>query len=345
MTSSSPTRPGAPADPSRPGAPADPNRPGAPADPNRPAAPADPSRPGRHQEIARPAAVAVLGLAGLAWWLSVARMRGMDDGPTVALGALGWFAATWLLMMAAMMLPAMAPVVATECFPDRRRLNSLRPVVVTAVFLAGYLAVWAVAGAGVYLALRAGRDLVGGVFEWHRAGQWLVAGVLAAATAYQLTTAKRTWLARCRAPLDGPDGQPIRGAGAAARAGGRAGTRCLASSWALMAALFALGVMSLIWMALVAVLIAAERLTPLASPARVAAAVVLFALAVGVAAAPGSVPGLTVPGSPAADRAMTRMSGTMMDMPARDHAQRPISMSPCAARRRAGPLDRPRCSR
>jgi predicted metal-binding membrane protein len=311
MTSSSPTRPGAPADP---------NRPGAPADPSRPGAPADPSRPARHQEIARPAAVAVLGLAGLAWWLSVARMRGMDDGPTVALGALGWFAATWLLMMAAMMLPAMAPVVATECFPDRRRLNSLRPVVVTAVFLAGYLAVWAVAGAGVYLALRAGRDLVGGVFEWHRA-------------------------ARCRAPLNGTDGQPIRAAGASARAGVRAGTRCLASSWALMAALFALGVMSLIWMALVAVLIAAERLTPLASPARVAAAVVLFALAVGVAAAPGSVPGLTVPGSPAADRAMTRMSGTMMDMPARDHAQRPISMSPCAARRRAGPLDRPRCSR
>jgi predicted metal-binding membrane protein len=287
-----------------------------------------PAHASRHRALTRPAAVAVLALAGLAWWLSVGRMQGMDVGPTVAQGALGWFAATWLLMMAAMMLPAMAPVVATECFPDRRRLRSLRPVIVAAVFLAGYLAVWAVAGAGVYLVLRAGRDLVGGAFEWHRAGRWLVAGVLAAAAAYQLTIAKRTWLARCRAPLNGPDGRPIRGPGASAQAGLRAGTRCLASSWALMAVLVALGAMSLIWMALVAVLIAAERLTPLASPARAAAAVVLLALAVGVAAAPGSVPGLTIPGSGGADRAMTRMDGTMMNMPARKHTQRPISTSP-----------------
>jgi Predicted metal-binding integral membrane protein (DUF2182) len=75
--------------------------------------------------------------------------------PATALGALECFATTWLLMMAAMILPAMAPVVATECFPDRtecfpaRRLRSLRPIVVTAAFLAGYLAVWAVAGAGL----------------------------------------------------------------------------------------------------------------------------------------------------------------------------------------------------
>jgi hypothetical protein len=79
-----------------------------------------------------------------------------------------------------------------------------------------------------------------------------------------------------------------------------------------MGVLFALGAMSLVWMAVVAVLISAERLSPLVSPARVLATGVLLVLALGVAFAPGSVPGLTVPGSPAAHRAMTRMGGMEM---------------------------------
>ncbi len=91
-----------------------------------------------------------------------------------------------------------------------------------------------------------------------------------------------------------------------------------------MGVLFALGAMSLIWMGLVAALIAAERLSPLSSPARVIAAAVLLVLALGVSVAPGSVPGLIVPGSPAAERAMTRMSGMRMEgkMPAGDARHR-----------------------
>jgi predicted metal-binding membrane protein len=279
--------------------------------------------------LSRPPAVAVLSLAAVSWWLSVGRMQGMDAGPGVALGALGWFAATWLLMMAAMMLPAIAPVVAAECFPERKLVVSPRPVLVAAVFVGGYLAVWALVGAAGYLVLRAGRGVAGGAFEWHRGGQWLAAAVLAVAAGYQVTATKRRWLARCRAPLTRPDGEPVSEPGQGARAGVRAGMRCVASSWALMGVLFALGAMSLVWMALVAALIAAERLSPLASQARIAAAGVLLALAVSVAVAPGSVPGLIVPGSPAAERAMTRMSGMRMEtrVPARG-ARRPMSMAP-----------------
>jgi predicted metal-binding membrane protein len=283
--------------------------------------------------LAHPAAIGILSLAAVSWWLSVGRMHNMDAGPGVALGALGWFAATWLLMMAAMMLPVVAPAIAAECFPARTRAASPRRVLVAAAFVAGYLAVWAVAGAAAYLVLRAGRLLVGGAFEWHRSGQWLAVAVLAGAAAYQLTGTKRRWLAQCRAQFVRADEESlISEPGSGARAGLRAGAWCLASSWALMGVLFALGVMSLVWMALVATLIAAERLTPLASPARVAAAGVLLALAVGVAVAPGSIPGLTVPGSPAAQRAMTRMSGVGMGtgmstgMPAR--ARHPMPMAP-----------------
>jgi predicted metal-binding membrane protein len=260
----------------------------------------------------RPAVVAVFLLAAVSWWVSVGRMRGMDAGPSVALGALGWFVATWILMMAAMMLPAVAPVLAAECFPAHARSVSPRRVLVAAAFLAGYFVVWALAGAAAYLVLRAGRAVAGGVFEWHRGGQWLAAATLVAAGAYQLTATKRRWLARCQEPLTRKDRVPISESGPGVVAGIRAGVRCLASSWALMGVLFALGAMSLVWMAVVAVLISAERLSPLVSPARVAATGVLLVLALGVVFAPGSVPGLTVPGSPAAHRAMTRMRGTGM---------------------------------
>jgi hypothetical protein len=82
--------------------------------------------------------------------------------------------------------------------------------------------------------------------------------------------------------------------------------------------------MSLLWMGVVAGLIAAERLSPVAWPARAATAGVLLAIAVGVAAAPASVPGFTVPGSRAAEQAMMQMDG-MSPSPAHTQMDR---MSP-----------------
>jgi predicted metal-binding membrane protein len=75
------------------------------------------------------------------------------------------------------------------------------------------------------------------------------------------------------------------------------GAICVACCWALMAALFALGVMSIAWMVLVAALIVAERLLPWKAVAVRGVAIVLALLALGVAFAPEDVPGLTVPGS------------------------------------------------
>ena len=71
---------------------------------------------------------------------------------------------------------------------------------------------------------------------------------------------------------------------------------CVGCCWWLMAALFALGVMSIAWMAFVAALIAAERLLPWKGPAVRAVAVVLAVLGIAVAFAPEKVPGLTIPG-------------------------------------------------
>src|SRR5439155_11893911 len=89
---------------------------------------------------------------------------------------------------------------------------------------------------------------------------------------------------------------------------------CVGCCWALMAALFALGVMSLGWMASIAALIAIEKLLPWRLLANRGIAVLLLVLGLGVAFTPESVPGLTLPGSPKAMRAMQSMGldqGTM----------------------------------
>jgi predicted metal-binding membrane protein len=127
-------------------------------------------------------------------------MAGMDAGPGTNLGALGFFLSTWVVMMAAMMLPAVMPMVlAYRAVQHERRGHgaSANPGD-TGLFLAGYLAVWAAAGLLRYALLEAGRYLDGGLFAWDRAGRFTAAGVLIAAAFYQLTPSKNACLSRCR---------------------------------------------------------------------------------------------------------------------------------------------------
>lgn len=233
------------------------------------------------------------------WVISGLRMAGMDAGPTADLGATGWFIASWVAMMAAMMIPVVIPA-AVRVATSRSSRALFGRVGRGGTFVAGYLLVWAAGGVVVFELLLLGRHVAGHAFGWSHAGRWASVVVLTAAASYQLTVRKRGALERCRRTtrLDGP----------AVLGGIRAGMNCLESSWAMMGALFALGVMSLLWMAVVALLIAAERLPRASAPGRIAGAVVLLALALGVAFAPGRVPGLTIPGSPAAMRAMEHMS-------------------------------------
>jgi predicted metal-binding membrane protein len=122
--------------------------------------------------------------------------------------------------------------------------------------------------------------------------------VLLAAAVYQLTPAKDACLRRCRGPLDFVMKHWREGPVGALRMGAIHGTWCVGCCWGLMAALFALGVMSVTWMVLVAALIAGEKLLPRPTRVRQATAALLVALAVGVAAWPSSVPALTLPSSP-----------------------------------------------
>ena len=240
---------------------------------------------------------ALVALAALAWWATDLRMAGMDAGPGTDPGALGFYVTTWVVMMAAMMFPSIAPMVLMHAGLQRgRRDRSMSaPVGATACFVGGYLLVWAMAGLVGYGALKVGRQIDGDVLAWDHAGRWVAAGVLTAAAVYEFTPWKHACLKRCRSPLSFLVFQWRDGRAGAARMGIVHGAWCLGCCWALMAALFALGAMSLVWMALVAALIAFEKLLPWRAVATGAVAVVLASLAIGVAAAPHQVPGLSVP--------------------------------------------------
>ena len=246
--------------------------------------------------------VIVLGtlcaLAAAAWVGTGFQMEGMDAGPGSDPGSAGFFVSSWVVMMAAMMFPSVAPMVATYVGLQRGRRAKGMPAPTGAVgfFVAGYLLTWTLAGMTAYAVLQAGRALDGGALAWDEGGRWLAAAVLFGAALYELTPLKYACLRRCRGPLGFVIEHWRDGRLGALRMGLGHGGWCVGCCWALMAALFALGAMSIAWMVLIALLIAAEKLLPWRAVATYGVTVVLLALAIGVAAVPDRVPALTLPG-------------------------------------------------
>jgi len=245
--------------------------------------------------------VLLFALAGLAWWATVNQMAGMDAGPGTDLGALGWFIGVWIVMMAAMMFPSVAPTVALYARMTRLR-SPLRPL----LFAAAYLVVWAAVGLLSYGLFEVAKTWFGMQLAWNASGRWVAAAVLAAAAVYELTPLKNVCLAKCRSPLGFLLGSWRDGETGAVEMGAKHAAWCVGCCWALMAALFALGVMSLVWMAVVAAFITAEKTIPWRRPVVWGTTAILLALAVMVAVAPHSVPGLVEPGS-----AVASSMGTM----------------------------------
>ena len=236
--------------------------------------------------------VLLLVLAGLAWWASVNQMAGMNAGPGTDLGALGWFIGVWVVMMAAMMFPSVAPTVALYARMTRLR-SPLRPL----LFTAAYLVVWSAVGLLSYGINELGKTWFGAQLAWDAGGRWVAAAIIASAAVYELTPLKNICLAKCRSPLGFLIGNWRDGSTGAAVMGARHAAWCVGCCWALMAALFALGVMSLVWMAVIAAVIAAEKTIPWRRTVLWSTTAILLSLAVMVAVAPHAVPGLVVPGS------------------------------------------------
>jgi predicted metal-binding membrane protein len=239
-------------------------------------------------------ALLLLALAAGCWAITAERMRGMDMGPGTDLGDLGWFAVVWATMMAAMMLPSLVPM-ALAYARASRDASAPPPVVGTAFFAAGYLLTWVGAGLLAYALVQGIRSLDPSWLAWDQAGPYVAGAVIVSAALYELTPAKSACLRHCRNPeLLAREWRP--GPSGALSMGLRHGGFCVGSSWALMAVLFALGVMSLTWMVVVAALVGLEKLLPSRELAIGATFVFVAVLGLTVALAPDQVPALTIPG-------------------------------------------------
>jgi predicted metal-binding membrane protein len=206
------------------------------------------------------ALTATLGLAAACWVIAAWLMDGMDMGVATRPGSFWFFAAAWVTMMAAMMLPGAAPAVVRHARARGRGSAAL-------LFAGSYLAVWALAGIAVYALDRPHGSIVAGA-------------VVVAAGVYELTPLKRHFRRRCRED---------------AGSGLGFGLCCVGSSIGLMAMLVALSVMSLFWMAVIAVLACAQKLLPAKAAIDLPLALAIAGLGLVIVIAPSQVPGLMPP--------------------------------------------------
>ena len=237
--------------------------------------------------------ILLFAVAAIGWWWTAGQMRGMDNGPWTSLGAVGWFLGVWVVMMVAMMFPSVAPTVALYSRMTRERSLQL-PI----VFTSGYLLIWAVAGAAAFALLNGVGRISDHALAWDRAGRPVAGTILIVAALYQLTPLKDVCLGKCRSPLGLLLGSWRDGRSGALQMGARNGAWCVGCCWALMASLFALGVMSVAWMVFVAGLITIEKTLPWRLVATYGSALVLLTLGVLLLAAPSAIPLLTMPHGP-----------------------------------------------
>lgn len=255
------------------------------------------------------AVAALLAVALATWIVTIGRMRGMDAGPGTDLGGLAWFVGVWVTMTAAMMLPSTAPMVAAV----RRAAAGIggrpAPPAVTALFVAGYVAAWTAYGLAAYAVFRLLDAHHPGWVAWDRGGPAVAGVAVAAAGLYQLTPLKRACLRHCRTPLHFVMHRWRAGRAGAVAMGIEHGAWCVGCCAGLMLVLFAVGVMSLWWMAVVAAVIFAEKVLPSGERLTVPVAVCLLALGAVIAVAPGRA-GISRPQGGAMPMSQTARSGT-----------------------------------
>lgn len=225
-------------------------------------APPESTRPGvllPRRDLALGWALLLL-IAALAWVLTVAQSRDMGMEPGTMGLALPLFLLLWVVMMAAMMLPSLAPVALTWIQAIHRSTSGRVRVLRIAEFVGGYLLAWAGFGVLVYAALAATGHLVDSHPD---AGRWIGAAAFLLAGVQQFGPLKRVCLRHCRSPMF----QLLRYArfrpwAKDLRVGVHHGLYCVGCCWGLMIVLIPLGVMNVAAMAGLAVVIFVEKLWP-----------------------------------------------------------------------------------
>jgi predicted metal-binding membrane protein len=238
--------------------------------------------------------VTLLAGAALAWVVTLRGALDMGNDPgTMGLGV-GGFMLLWLEMMAAMMLPSVAPVGSLYLRTVRCGSTGARRALRVGGLIIGYLGAWAVLGLLAFPAAWAAGRLAS---DAPAAARWVGAAVLGAAGLYQLTPLKDRCLSHCRSPLGfllrfGEYSGRLRDV----RVGLYHGGYCVGCCWALFVVLIAVGVMNLAWMGGLAVVIFLEKTWRFGRPLGIAFGIALLAVAFFVPSHPELVPGLHLSG-------------------------------------------------
>lgn len=214
--------------------------------------------------------------------MAMAEEGGLDPGLRLLV-----FLGMWVSMMAAMMLPAAAPMILTFGAVYRGRRQAGSAFVPTWIFVAGYLAVWT--GFGVYAwgMGELGNGLERALPVLGVLGPRLGALAMLGAGLYQLSPLKQRCLAHCRSPLDFVLHRWRPGAVGALRMGAEHGLFCLGCCWVLFLLLVVVGLASLPWMGLITLIVCAEKLLPRGVAVSRWVAVLLLALGVVAVLQPG----------------------------------------------------------
>jgi predicted metal-binding membrane protein len=245
------------------------------------------------RQLARPWIVLV-ALAAAAWAITVTQARSMGNGPGTM--GLAWlpFLVLWVLMMAAMMLPSVAPVAVLWTRSISGVSTGLERVVRMSLFLSGYLLAWAGCGGVAYAALAGSGRLL--AFS-PTAAKWLGVGIFVTAGSYQFTPFKDWCLRRCRSPIGALMYYiGFKGRSRDVRVGLHHGATCVGCCWGLMIVLVAVGVMNVAVMAALAVVIFAEKLWRHGKPFGKGVGVVLVAIGILAIWFPWLLPGLHASG-------------------------------------------------
>jgi predicted metal-binding membrane protein len=240
--------------------------------------------------------MAVLALSLSAWLCALVLMGGMDEGPGTPLHNLPVFLAGWVVMLTAMMLPSELNYIAAfgAVLRSRDRASTARPSVMTS-FVAGYGIAWVAYGLGAYLLDLAIRAVSPEMIAWNRAGPSLAGSVLIIAGLFQVSSLKQVCLTGCRTPLSFFARYWREGNFGAVTMGFRHGLVCVGCCWALMAVMFAVGAMSLTWMALLTLFMFAEKILPKGQKLAIPIASFLCVMGIWIAVSPGTAPLLKDP--------------------------------------------------
>ena len=241
----------------------------------------------------------ILGLLltlSLLAWIVVVQQAGtasgsrMNIGLTMGMGA-ALFVAIWIVMMVAMMFPSAAPMILTFAAVYRGRRQRGQAFVPVWIFVAGYLAVWALFGVVAY-ALALGAEQLAGTLPWLLMNAGRIGGALIiTAGLYQLSPLKSVCLSKCRTPTQFVLTSWHDGRFGALRMGLEHGLFCVGCCWLLFLILFPLGVMNIAVMALLTVLIFAEKVLPVGRGVARAAAVALVGYGALIVLVPAALPG------------------------------------------------------